>query len=211
MRPCLLFIVLLHVYNPVPAQNFIAEVMPGNRYLFYQHLSNQKFKENGKAGTVHIANISNWYERNPDKGGMNNEIMNQLYISMQAGPKITFMGGIFYSNTTGIKPALAMQYAHVFKNGLFVLTPRVDLKKNGSAELMGMLEFHPQITKHIKIYTRIQLMSNTGPYHHNRSYQRARLGVHLKKFQAGIGINLDEYGSTIKLKVNAGLFFRKAF
>jgi len=211
MSSRLLIILLLHAYNQAPAQTFIAEVMPGNRYLFYQHISNQKFKENGKAGAVHIANVSNWYEQNPAKGGMNNEVMNQLYISMQAGRKITFMGGIFYSNNTGIKPALALQYAHVFKEGLFILVPRIDLMTKGSAELMGMLEYHPQLTKHLKIYSRWQFMSNIGPYHHNRSYQRARLGVHIKKFQAGIGINLDEYGNTIQLKVNAGLFFRKAF
>lgn len=211
MKSCLLFALLLQLTCHLLAQSFTAELMPGNRYLFYQHISSQKFKENGRTGTVHIANISNWYERNPDKGGMNNELMNQLYLTIQAGRHITFMGGLFYSNITGTRPAIAVQYAHAFKNGLIVFTPRAELMNKGSAEVMGMLEYHPQVTKQIKLYFRLQGMTNLGPYHHNRSYQRARLGVHIKKFQAGIGINVDEYGEMMKLKVNTGIFLRKAF
>lgn len=211
MRTCLLFALLIQGCNHLSAQVYTAEVMPGNRYLFYQHLFHQKFKENGRAGIVNIANISNWYEHNPGKGGMGNEIMNQAYISLQAGRSITFMGGIFHTNVTGIRPAIAMQFAHAFKDGLLVLVPRADVIKNGSAELMGMFEYQPEITKKIKLYSRLQVMSNIGPYHHNRSYQRARLGIQVKKLQTGIGVNVNEYGHPAKVKVNAGVFFRKAF
>lgn len=211
MKCCSLFVLLLYMCHLLSAQAFTAELMPGNQYLFYQHSSSQKFKPNGKAGIVHIANILNWYEKNPTKGGMNDELMNQVYISMQAGRYITVMGGLFYTNVTGIRPALALQFMHVFKQGVLVLAPRADLISKGSAEVMGMIEYHPQVSKQIKLYSRFQFMSNIGPYHHNRSYQRARLGVHIKSFQAGIGINLDEYGYAGKLKVNAGLFLRKAF
>ena len=197
--------------NQILAQGYTAEIMPGNRYLFYQHLFHQPFRENGKTGIVHIANISTWYEQNPIKGGMSNEIMNQAYISFRAGHSFTIMGGIFYANVTGIRPAIAAQFAHRFKNGLIVLVPRADVINKGSVELMGMLEYEPHITKHTKLYTRLQFMTNTGPFHHNRSYQRARLGVHIKKLQTGIAVNVNEYGYPAKLKVNTGLFLRKAF
>ena len=74
-----------------------------------------------------------------------------------------------------------------------------------------MLEYEPHITKHTKLYTRLQFMTNTGPFHHNRSYQRVRLGVHIKKLQTGVAVNVNEYGYPGKVKVNAGLFLRKAF
>ena len=211
MRTCLLFILFLQVCNHLSAQVYTAEVMPGNRYLFYQHLFHQKFKENGKTGIVHIANISNWYEHDPGKGGMSNEIMNQAYISMQAGRSITFMGGIFYTNVTGIRPAIAVQFAHRFKNGLLVLVPRADVINSGSVELMGMIEYEPQLTKKTKLYSRLQFMTNTGPYHHNRSYQRARIGINVKKFQVGVGVNVNEYGYPGKLKINTGIFLRRLF
>lgn len=211
MRICLLFVLLLQVSNHVSAQVYTAEVMPGNRYMFYQHVFSQKFKENGKAGIVHIANISNWYEHDSQKGGMSNEVMNQAYLSLQAGRSITFMGGIFYANVTGIRPAIAIQFAHMFKDGLILLVPRADVINNGSVELMGMLEYQPNLTKKLKLYSRLQLMSNVGPYHHNRSYQRARLGIHIKKFQTGAAVNINEYGYPAKTKINAGLFLRKDF
>ena len=211
MKLLSLFLLLVTTCSSLHAQVFTAEVMPGNQYLFYQHSTSHKFKQNGKMVIVHIANMSNWYNKKTAKGGMNDELMNQVYIGMQARRSITVMGGLFYSNVTGIRPALALQYTHVFKQGTLVLVPRADVISKGSVELMAMIEYQPQITKQIQLYSRFQFMTNIGPYHHNRSYQRARLGIHIKNFQAGIGINVDEYGYSGKLKLNAGLFFRKAF
>jgi len=53
------------------------------------------------------------------------------------------------------------------------------------------------------------MMRNVGPYQHNRSWQRFRIGIDLKGTQAGIGINLDEYGTGNKIKQNTGMFIRK--
>lgn len=211
MRIVLLAFMFFQLSNQISAQGFTAELMPGNHYLFYQHVMNQKLKENGKASIIHIANISNWYEQNPTKGGMRNELMNQAYIGLQAGGNITIMGGLFYANVTGMRPAVAVQFVHTFKDGLLVLVPRADVINNGSVEVMGMFEFQPSLTKKLKLYSRVQLMSNIGPYHHNRSYQRVRLGVDIKKMQAGFAVNVNEYGYPVIMKLNTGLFLRKAF
>jgi hypothetical protein len=211
MRIILLLITLNCLQKPVAAQNFTAEIMPGNRYFFYQHLLSCKWKENGKSGIVHITNISNWYQHNPAKGGMNNEVMNQVYASHRLTPAFTIMAGLFYSNATDIKPALALQFAKRFNDYFVVVVPRVDLANKGSFELMGMLEYEPQLSPNVKLYSRLQFMSNAGPFSHNRSYQRVRLGVHVKKIQTGVAVNIDEYGHAAKTKINTGIFLRKPF
>lgn len=211
MRIILLLIILIGLHKTTAAQNFAAEIMPGNNYFFYQHLLSQKWNANAKSGIVHITNISNWYQHNSAKGGMNNELMNQVYLTHQLNPQFTVMGGLFFSNATGIKPALALQYAQRFNDWFVVVVPRMDLSNKGSFELMGMLEYEPQLSAKLKLYSRFQIMSNAGPFHHNRSYQHVRLGVHVKKFQTGIAVNINEYGYPAKVKVNTGLFLRKLF
>lgn len=211
MRAYLLLVILLQVCQLSSAQVYTVEVMPGNRYLFYQHVFRQKIKENSKVSFVHIANTSNWYQQNPNKGGMGNEIMNQVYISHEVLKNITFLGGLFYTNITGIRPSIAIQFTQTFKNGVFVMVPRADITKNGSTELMAMLEYQPSLTQRIKLYSRLQFMSNSGPDHHNRSYQRVRLGIQIKKFQLGTGVNINHYGYPLKTKINSGIFLRKSF
>jgi hypothetical protein len=142
---------------------------------------------------------------------MNNEVMNQVYLTHQLNPQFTVMGGLFFSNATGIKPALALQYAQRINDWFVVVVPRIDLANKGSFELMGMLEYEPQLSAKLKLYSRFQVMSNAGPFHHNRSYQRVRVGVHVKKFQTGIAVNINEYSYPVKVKVNTGLFLRKLF
>jgi hypothetical protein len=195
----------------ISAQKFTIEVLPGHKYLFYQHLFTAHFEKSKGFGVVHISNMSNWYEHDKEKGGMNNEIMNQVYISWDQSGQLKFMAGFFYANATGLKPAVALQFAQRFKNGLFVLVSRTDAVKGGSFELMSMLELQPYIYKKLQLYTRVQVMSNAGPYHHNRSYQRFRTGIQYKQIQTGIGLNVDEYGFPAKVKLNAGFFIRKAF
>lgn len=191
------------------AQPIIFEGMAGNEYLFYQHLIVKKFSPKSQFGVMHIANVSSLYETDVTKGGRPNEIMNQAYLTTNLRKSFTLLTGMFYANATGIRLAAGVQHALPFKNGLWVTVPRVDVMHRGSVELMSMLELQPPLSDKTKLYIRLQAMSNYGPYHHNRSYQRFRLGVTIKKTQIGAGINLDEYGRASKVHMNTGIFIRK--
>ncbi len=191
------------------AQPIIIEGLAGNDHLFYQHLIAKKFSSKSVFGIMHIVNVSSRYETDVKKGGRPNEIMNQAYITTRLSKSLTLLTGMFYSNATGIRGSAGVQYALPFKNGLWVTVPRVDLEHRGSVELMSMFEYQPMIAKTIKLYTRIQAMSNYGPFQHNRSYQRFRLGVTIKGTQFGVGMNLDEYGRQSKVNMNTGIFIRK--
>ena len=188
-------------------QPFIIEGLAGNNYLFYQHLMAKKFSPESSFGVMHIANVSSFYQSNKVKKAA--EVMNQAYITSKLNRSLTLLTGIFYSNATNVRVAAGIQYAATFKNGLWVTVPRVDIMKNGSVELMSMLELQPPVKEHTKLYFRLQAMSNYGPTQYNRSYQRVRFGLTIKGTQVGIGLNLDEYGKASKVYVNTGIFLRK--
>jgi hypothetical protein len=209
MKAYILFVAVLILSHSIKAQPILIEGLAGNNYLFYQHLIAKKFSSNKPFGMMHIVNVSSWHETDAAKGGRPNEIMNQAYITTQLSKSFTLLTGMFYANATGIRLAAGLQYALPFKNGLWVTVPRADVMHRGSVEMMSMLELQPPVTEKTKLYIRVQAMSNYGPFHHNRSYQRFRFGVTVKKTQMGIGMNMDEYGAHSKVYINTGIFLRK--
>ena len=209
MKTIILFISVLFTAVIAKTQPVIIEGLAGNNYLFYQHLIAKKFSAESPLGIMHIANVSSFYRSDKNKEQKAAEVMNQAYITAKLNQSFTLLTGIFYSNATGIRLAAGIQYAVPFKNGLWVTVPRVDVMRRGSVEMMSMLELNPPLNDHTKLYFRIQAMSNYGPYQHNRSYQRLRIGITIKGTQVGAGINLDEYGRESKVHMNTGIFLRK--
>lgn len=209
MRAYIIMAVVALLSITAKTQPILFEGMAGNEYLFYQHLIVKKFSPESPFGVMHIANVSSLYETDITKGGRPNEIMNQAYLTTTLSKSFTLLTGMFYTNVTGIRLAAGVQYALPFKNGLWVTVPRVDIKHRGAVEIMSMLELQPPLSDKTKLYIRLQAMSNYGPYHHNRSYQRFRFGVSIRKTQIGVGVNINEYGSASKAHVNTGIFLRK--
>ena len=197
--------------HPVNAQTVQPELLAGHRSLFYQHLVISKSRPEARWSFIHMANINFRYNRDVNKEGRPNEVMNQVFLAYRLNRYFIVMTGAFYSNATDIRPSVAMQFATSFKNGLVLLQPRIDVQAKGSFEWMGLVEYRPIIAAGLKLYARVQWMNNIGPYHHNRSYQRLRIGVDRKSWQTGIGSHFDEYGKTGKVYVNLGLFIRKEF
>jgi hypothetical protein len=209
MKLFLLALFVMFAAITAKTQPYIIEGLAGDHYLFYQHLIAKNFSPESPFGVMHIANVSSFYTSNKNKEAKAHEVMNQAYLTAKLNKSFTLLTGIFYSNATCIRAAAGLQYAVPFKNGLWITVPRVDIMNQGSAEMMSMLELQPAIKEHAKLYFRIQAMSNVGPYQHNRSYQRVRLGLTIKGTQVGVGMNIDEYGRQSKVHVNTGIFLRK--
>lgn len=210
MKQFYLIILVVLGSQVVQAQPVVFEGLAGNDYLFYQHLIAKKFSAQSRFGLMHIANVTNRYQTDPKKGGRPNELMNQAYLTTRMSNAFTLLTGMFYTNNTGIRASAGIQYAKPFRTGLVVLVPRVDIEHRGSIEMMAMVEYQPVIKNSVKLYTRLQVMSNYGAYQHNRSYQRIRLGIDIKGTQVGLGLNMDEYGRESRIYLNGGVFIRKA-
>lgn len=191
------------------AQRIPIEVQVGDQYILYQHTISKPIKPGSRFGVVHLANITDWYNNDVQKNGMKNEVMNQGYISYRLNNAFTVLGGFFYTNAAGLHGSAAVQFMQKGDNWLFVISPRVDLKNDGAVELFGMFEYRPSLSANLKLYTRIQGMTSHGPSHHNRSYQRLRLGLDAWNTQFGFAFTMDEYGAGPVVKTNTGIFLRK--
>ncbi|MBL0882654.1 MAG: hypothetical protein IBJ16_04790 [Chitinophagaceae bacterium] len=205
----ILMAILLFFTGAIHAQNVPVELMLGNEYLNYQHSIHRKIATGSRFGWMHISNMVRRYETNTLKGGRPNEMMNQGYLTVRIHPKITFMGGFFYTPVTDIKVSLVTQFAHKTKNWFMIVSPRFDAGKKNAYELFGLLEYQPTLTTKTKLYSRFQFMTNHGNSGHNRSYQQLRIGIDKKAIQFGIGITIDQYGTSTDITTNSGLFIRK--
>lgn len=198
-----LFIGIVH------AQNIPVELMAGNEYLNYQHSIHRKTSVGSRFGWTHITNMVKRYQTQTNKGGRPNEMMNQGYLTAMIHPKITIMGGFFYTPVTDVKISLVTQFTHKTKNWFMIVSPRFDAGKKNSYELFGLLEYQPSLTNKTKLYSRFQFMTNHGNEGHNRGYQQLRIGLDKKAVQFGIGIIIDQYGPTTEITTNSGVFIRK--
>jgi hypothetical protein len=206
LPPLLLLAIFLTMAH---AQRMPAEIMIGEKYIMYQHNITSLFKKDSRFGIVHIANLSIRYNNREEKNKRPNEIMNQAYIRMKLSNSFSVLAGGIYTRVTKYRGSFAIQFAKQYKNTLLVVSPRMDIRKEGAFELFSLLEYRSHVSDAVKLYSRLQAMTSHGPHTHNKSYQQLRLGLDIKNTQFGIGLNLDEYGSKPFVLANAGLFIRK--
>lgn len=185
------------------------ECMTGNHYLHYQHSLGQKIKPGSKLGWQHIATLIKPYKTDIEKGGIPDEIMNQVYLTYQVHHLFSFKGGLFYTNFGGYLPTFSLQFFMRKKNWTTIVAPRMDFARKNNYEVFALVEFTPSLSQDIKLYTRLQGMSNFNKETHNRSYQQLRVGLTVKDYEVGAGLTLDEYGTLRRLHYNTGVFVRK--
>lgn len=208
MKHAFTLVGLLITLGTSSAQVGSAEIMVGNRYLHYQHSLAKPLKPGSAFGWQHITTLIKRYNTNIEKGGMNDELMNQAYITASVASFLSLKAGLFYTNAGGYQPSMGLEFVARRKDLIIIIAPRADVARNGSYELFALAEFSPQLTKKMRLYSRLQAMSNAGPHDHNRSYQLVRLGIEVQNFQFGVGVTLDEYGTSGVVHCNAGLFIK---
>ncbi|NBB22994.1 hypothetical protein GVN20_26800 [Runella sp. CRIBMP] len=186
----------------VNAQPTTIETMVGKQNYFYQHTISKSLGSS-RFGFMHTSSLHAFYE-----GDDMNELMSQTYVTYSVMRFLKLGLGTFYASKPGISPAVSLQFRYAHRDFQAFLVPRVDLKKNGSVEMMILLEYTPAITERIHFYSRAQFMTNYGPKHHNRSFQNFRAGLHIRQTVVGIALNIDQRGKTISTLYNPGVFLR---
>jgi hypothetical protein len=211
MKKFLLLISLLLTVGISESQHISTELSVGNHGLMYQHMISKKLEKSSRFGLMQIAGFQSWYNSGYGESSINNEVMNQALLSFDFKRPVTIFAGIFYTNSAGLRGTTSVQLVRKGNNWLLVLSPRVDIMRKGSQELVALWEYWPKLNNHVKLYSRTQVMLNGGPTHFNRGYQRFRLGVDFKSTQIGVSQNFEEYGASGILKLNTGVFIRKQF
>jgi hypothetical protein len=186
------------------AQIIPVEIMSGDKNYLYQHYFSKKINE-GDFSFFHTSSLYAYYNQEGKT-----EIMSQSYITYGLNPNIKLAVGTFYASKPGFKPAAAIHLSKKTKDLFIMLVPRIDLWSNMSAEAMILIEYRPVISKHVNLYSKVQMMSNYGP-RHNRSYQNFRAGLDINATQFGLALNVDEFGNETITSRNWGLFLRHEF
>lgn len=205
MKYLMVTFILLTALRTVCAQSTLAEPMIGEENYYYQH-SLSRGIGSSRFGFFHTSSLHAFYESDDL-----NELMSQSYVTYALTGFVKLAVGTFYASKPGISPAAALQFGYTKRNFRAAWVPRMDLQKNGSVEMMMLLEYIPPIGKRVHFYSRAQLMTNYGPFHHNRSYQNFRAGLQVKQTVLGIALNIDERGSDITTLHNWGMFLRYQF
>jgi hypothetical protein len=198
------WIVVMLGHSDLTAQVIPVEIMSGNRNYLYQHYFSKKIDESNFS-FFHTSSLYAYYNQDGKT-----EIMSQSYITYGLNPNIKLAVGTFYASKPGFKPAAAIHLIKKTKDLFIMLVPRIDLWSNMSAEAMMLVEYRPVISKHVNLYSKVQMMSNYGP-RHNRSYQNFRAGLDINTTQFGLALNVDEFGNETITSRNWGLFLRHEF
>jgi hypothetical protein len=129
-----------------------------------------------------------------------------LYVEIIKHLRIA--SGVVYSNG-GFNPTAGLQYIYSGQKFMVLIAPRVNIESDPSYDVMTILQYKPDISDRVKLFTRIQALNLIGSGGNIKSYQWMRIGLELKGIQFGLAANLDEYGPNPSVDTNIGLFVRK--
>lgn len=213
LRKITFFILLFSVYvnaqehssapriTPIPV-----EVFAGNNYLNVQMVVAKHFTEKSKWGFFNMTNITGDYKNRLT----NNEFVSQALLNYELFKGFSLTAGVAMNHKSGFRKIAGIQYVFANKKWLFITVPTVDLNDGHNIESINILEFKPQITQKLALYTRFQglYVYNPTEAHHERSFVAMRAGLSFKNYQLGLGVDANWYGPHKAFKENVGVFAR---
>jgi hypothetical protein len=174
----------------------------GNKYGAFNLAFNKNFSEESRFGFFHMNTIQ-FYYNNHDK----NSFILQDLLYVETFKNLRAAGGIAYTKG-GFAPTAGLQYVYAGKKLFFLCAPRINIESDPSYDIMTIIQFKPQISDRIKLYTRGQFLNVFNSGGNIRSYQWIRLGLEMKGIQFGAAVNLDEFGPSPSVEASTGLFVR---
>ena len=166
--------------TPIPV-----EVFAGNNYLNVQMVVAKHFTEKSKWGFFNMTNITGDYKNRLT----NNEFVSQALLNYELFKGFSLTAGVAMNHKSGFRKIAGIQYIFANKKWLFIKVPTVDLNDGHNIESINILEFKPQLTQKLGLYTRFQglYVYNPTEAHHERSFVAMRAGLSIKNYQFGLG------------------------
>src|SRR5690625_22894 len=175
----------------------------GNKGTNTEIFINKKLESFPRLGAFSATNlITNWGEGRPL------DIMHEAAITYQIFSGLDVATGYNYTDLNGVIGSAYLMYTHLGKKHLFVVVPRLDLKKRPDYELFSFIELTPKLNDEWRWYSRFQglyVMSSQKNVH-QRSYLSARLGFSYREFSFGLAGDWDYFGPTKEYFNNYGIF-----
>ncbi|WP_123875920.1 hypothetical protein [Flavobacterium araucananum] len=182
------------------------ELTIGNNRFGLQSVINKHLPHSEKLSFFSVSTFESNYTKNAENLDFINN--SQLAYDLYKGFGIT--AGLNVGKATGLAPTVGVQYVFVNPKWLFAITPTYIFSDDRNFSLLSLLEYKPQLSASVKLYSRIQGMYNQNIKQdtHQRSYLQLRLGLEYKDYQMGLAANLDYYGRDRFFKENYGIFLR---
>lgn len=117
-------------------------------------------------------------------------------------------------NNKGIYPKVGVQY--FYRKNVFTIFSWVvcETLKDPNIDLFILTRFEPKINDKLNLFTQLELV-NAFPTLKTNDYnlfQRVRVGLKIKEWQFGAGVDLNEFGNTTFINTNnIGGFLRHEF
>lgn len=187
--------------KPIPI-----ELVVGNNRLGLQSIINKHLPESKKLSFFSVTNFESEYSK--EAKGL--DFFNNSQISYEIYKGFGVSTGANINKVTGLSPTLGLQYVYANPIWLLVITPTLVFTTDKTMSLLTILEYKPNLTNKLKLYSRVQGLYNQNIKfsEHERSYLQLRLGLDYKGYQFGLGGNLDYFGKNRAFKGNYGLFIR---
>lgn len=114
----------------------------------------------------------------------------------------------------GVYPKAGIQYAKISKDYTFFSWVVAETLNEPNVDFFFLARYTPKLTDKLNLFSQIELV-NTFPTIDEKYFtftQRFRLGLKLKEFQFGAGLDLTQFGRNDFIKnENLGGFFRYEF
>ncbi|BDU25141.1 hypothetical protein FLGSB24_18850 [Flavobacterium sp. GSB-24] len=182
------------------------ELTLGNNRFGLQSVINKHLPHSEKLSFFSVST----FESNYTKNANNLDFINNSQLAYDLYKGFGIIAGLNVGKTTGLAPTAGVQYVFVSHKWLFAITPTYIFSDDRNISVLSLLEYKPQLSANLKLYSRIQGLYNQNIKRdtHERSYLQLRLGLEYKDYQMGLASNLDYYGRNRFFKENYGIFLR---
>lgn len=185
------------------AQPIPVELMIGQKYGTVNLAFSRNFSQNSRLGFFHMNSIQFDY-----KDKRNNGFILQDLVYVETFKNLRVAGGVVYSDG-GFNTTAGLQYVYGGRKLFFLCAPRINIESDPSYDIMTILQYTPQISDRVKLYSRLQMLNLFDSGGNIKSYQWIRLGLEVKGVQFGLAADVDEYGPNPSATSNFGVFIRK--
>lgn len=170
----------------------------GNRAHAYQLIFAKKLQSVPRLGFLGISNFqAEWGKP------LINDFVHQGNVTYSIGGGFDVNAGFIWQPVTGISPSAGFMYTYASPELLIITNPRMDISKESNADILLLMEYRPQLTEKLKLYTRAQGLYgyNFSQESHTRSYLMLRAGVTIKDITVGLANDIDYFGPE-KIRLN---------
>ncbi len=153
-----------------------------------------------------ITSASSYYSLDTGKPDlvMINTFLYQMHRNFGAG------AGLQYHFLKGLVPSVSLNFGYSDSVWMVTVMPFINMRPETNSENVAIVEFKPQLTEKLKLYTHALALYNHNITlgEHDRSFYYFRLGLSMGQFTVGAAVNIDYYGPAKFNENNYGGFVK---